>query len=93
MSIFNLNQSKKLRAQGKRLGREGLSQRIDDLVLAFAKENPDGNYREGIMLAGRLHAIFLATDPYDYWREVAMRGFDKEMYDLEHFEPAPKAKE
>jgi hypothetical protein len=86
MSITSIENAKQLRIEGRRLGRDGLSQRINQLVLAFAKEYPDGHYREGIMLAGRLHAIFLATDPNDYWREVAERGFDREKYDLHNFE-------
>ena len=85
MSIRRLQKSKELQKEGIRLGRAGLSQRVNDLVLQFAKNNPEGNYREGIMLAGRLHAIFIATDPNDYWREVAKRGFDAEFYDLKKF--------
>jgi hypothetical protein len=75
-----------LRRQGKRLGRAGLSQRVNDLVAAFAKEHPEGHYREAIMLAGRLHAIFLSTDPHGYWREVAERGFAAECEELRGFE-------
>ncbi|HSA75562.1 MAG TPA: hypothetical protein VLE21_05170 [Candidatus Nitrosocosmicus sp.] len=86
MSIYNLEQSKKLRAQGERLGREGISQRINQLVLEFAKNNPEGHYREAIMLAGRLHALYLATHPQDYWREVAHRGFTAELYEITKFE-------
>ena len=86
MSIYHLDNAKKLRAEGKRLGRDGLSQRVDQLVLEFAKKHPTGHYREGIMLAGRLRAIFLATGPEDYWREVAMRGFSAELRDLSRFQ-------
>jgi len=86
MSITHLEEAKKLQKQGERLGRDGLSQRINKLVLDFAKKYPDGHYKEGIMLAGRLHAIFIATDPYDYWREVARRGYNKELYDLTKFD-------
>jgi hypothetical protein len=91
MSIRSIEIAKELRKEGERLGRDGLSQRVDQLVLAFAKDNPTGNYREGIMLAGRLHAIFLATDPNDYWREVAERGFTSERWDLRRFEKAKEA--
>jgi len=86
VSIADCERSKALRKQGERLGRDGLSQRINKLVLDFAKNNPDGHYREGIMLAGRLHAIFLATAPGDYWREVAERGFYSEIRELPGFE-------
>jgi len=86
MSIISLEQSKELRKAGERLGRDGLSQRVNNLVLEFAKKYPEGHYGEAIMLAGRLHAIFLATDPHDYWREVAKRGFTAEFYDLKKFE-------
>ena len=86
MSIRNLGISKELRKEGKRLGRDGISQRINDLVLGFAKDNPDGNYKEGTMLAGRLHAIFLATGSNVYWREVAERGFDKEVIEIKKYQ-------
>jgi hypothetical protein len=86
MSIIQIENAKRLQIQGARLGRDGLSQRVDELILAFAKEHPTGHYRDGIMLAGRLHAIFLATNPHDYWREVAERGFHSEIYDLESFD-------
>ena len=86
MSIRDCEITKKLRIEGKRLDREGLSQRVDELVLEFAKKHPNGNYREGIMLAGRLHAIYLAIDKDDYWREVADRGFNAEVWDLKKFQ-------
>jgi hypothetical protein len=85
MSIRDIENAKLLKREGERLGRDGLSQRIDNLVLDFAKKYPEGNYREGIMLAGRLHAIYLATDKNDYWREVADRGFMAEMSELHRF--------
>lgn len=88
MPIMSIENSKKLRKQGERLGRDGLSERVNQLVLEFVKKYPDGHYREGIMLAGRLHAIFLATGPNDYWREVAERGFYAEMNDLHNFNKA-----
>jgi len=91
MAISDIETAKKLRKQGKRLGREGLSQRINKLVLEFAEKYPDGHYREGIMLAGRLHAIFLATDKGDYWREVAERGFYSELRELHSFQKEEEA--
>lgn len=85
MSIRAIEDSKRLRKQGDRLGRDGLSQRVHALVVEYVKKNPDGHYAEAIQLAGRLHAIYLATDTHDYWREVAERGFRPEIYDLEKF--------
>jgi len=82
MGIQHLKESKELKRQGMRLGRDGLSQRVNELVFSFLKDNPEGNFREAIILAGKLHAIYLATDPQDYWREVAHRGYTKEFYDL-----------
>jgi len=45
MSIQTLRESKDLQKEGYRLGRDGLSQRVNDLVLKFAKDFPNGNYR------------------------------------------------
>jgi hypothetical protein len=42
------------------------------------------------MLAGRLRAIYLATDPNDYWREVAERGYRDEFYCLKKFKKQSK---
>lgn len=86
MSIRAIEMAKELRVEGERLGRDGLSRRVHELVAAYIKENPDGNYREAIMLAGRLHAVYTALDPHDYWREVADRGFSAEQWDLRKFE-------
>ena len=93
MSIAHIEEAKNLRKQFERLGRDGISQRINDLVLGFAKQYPNGHYKEGIMLAGRLHALFLATPPIDYWREVAQRGYRAETYDLEKFEKRDEGQE
>lgn len=93
MAIRDIENAKQLRKQGERLGREGLSQRVNKLVLEFSEKYPDGNYREGIMLAGRLHAIFLATDNGDYWREVAERGFYAELRELQSFQKEEEAQQ
>ena len=82
MSIYDLQRSKELVKHGKVLGREGISKRVCDLVKEFTEKHPDGHYFDGIQLAGRLHALYLATDPHDYWREVAERGFNSEFYEL-----------
>mgnify|MGYP000529476272 CR=1 FL=1 len=83
---LSLQTSKELRKHGSRLGRAGLSQRINDLVLGFAKNHPNGHYREAIILAGRLHAIALAARADGYWGEKAFRGFNDETFDLAKFE-------
>ena len=82
MGIYKLEQSKELRKAGKILGRGGISKRVNELVFEFVKKHPDGHYFDGIQLAGKLHALYLATDPSDYWREVAERGFNSEFYSL-----------
>lgn len=83
---LSLRTSKKLREHGARLGRAGLSQRINDLILGFAKNHPDGHYMEAIKLAGRLHAIALAARADDYWSEKAFMGFHDETFALAKFE-------
>jgi len=86
MSILDIENARQLKTQGNRLGRDGLSQRVNKLVQDFVKENPDGHYKEAMELAGKLHAIYLATEKTDYWREIADRGFYKEKHDICFFE-------
>jgi hypothetical protein len=78
MSIQSLQVSCDLRKQGERLGRDGLSQRVNDLVLEFARKYPNGHYREGIILAGKLRAISLAARVDSYWGEKTDAGFHEE---------------
>lgn len=89
MGIRHLEEAKYLRKQGCRLGRPGMSQRAHALIAEYMTQNPDGHYREAIMLVGRLHAIFLATKSNEYWHEVSCRGYSKELGDIENFEPIP----
>ena len=87
MSTLHLKISKELRKQGERLGRDGLSQRVNDLVLGFAKKHPEGHYKEAIILAGRLRAISLAARVDSYWGEKTDKGFYEEAeYDLPKFQ-------
>jgi hypothetical protein len=84
---LSLEISKDLRKQFGRLGRAGLSQRANDLILEFAKKYPTGHYREAIILAGRLRAISLAARADAYWGEKTDRGFhDEALYDLPNFQ-------
>ena len=86
MGIQSIEDSKLLRAQGKRLYRDGISERIHVLVMEYATKFPGGNWFEAIKLAGRLHAIALAARADSYWREKARYGFTDELYDLPKFE-------
>ena len=87
MSIHSLEISKGLRKQCARLGRAGLSQRANDLILEFAKKHPTGHYREAIILAGRLRAISIAARADGYWGEKTDSGFyDEALDDLPKFQ-------
>jgi len=91
---FHLEISRKLRADGARLGRDGLSQRVNDLVLEFAKKYPEGHYREGIILAGRLRAISIAAKSDSYWGEKTDHGYYSEAeYDLPKFQKREEGQE
>lgn len=67
----------KLRAEGERLGRAGLSQRVIALVAEF-----DGSYKGAMVLAGRLQAIAQAAKHDDYWGEKVNHGYFEEVYAL-----------
>lgn len=91
---LTLEISKDLRNQFGRLGRAGLSQRANDLILEFAKKYPTGHYREAIILAGRLRAISLAARADTYWGEKTDRGFhDEALRDLPNFQPREEGQE
>ncbi len=82
MPIPHIEESKMLRMEGNRLGRAGLSQR----VLALLEEYKDPTYKQAIELAGRLHAISLATRGDCYWREKCGHGYEMELHDIKRFE-------
>lgn len=84
--ISSLETSKELRKQFWRLGRDGISQRINDLVLDFAKKHPDGHYKEAVILAGRLRALSLSARADSYWGEKTDQGFYLEVQDLPRFQ-------
>jgi hypothetical protein len=68
-----------LKAEGERLGRAGLAERVLQLVKEFAA---DGSYKAAIELAGRMHAIAIACKYDDYWQEKAETGYRRELFDL-----------
>jgi len=78
MTIRHLEDSSKLRNQGRRLGRAGMSQRVQSLVLDFIENG--GGYKQAMILAGQLKAIATAASCDDYWREQVKKGWDKELY-------------
>lgn len=79
MGIRSLEISKELRAEGKRLGRAGLSERVFTLVDEFNKYR---TYKNAIVLAGRLKAIAQACKSDGYWDEKCSMGFEFEYRDL-----------
>ena len=94
MSVHSLEISRGLRKQCARLGRAGLSQRANDLVLEFAKKYPTGHYREVIILAGKLRAISLAARADTYWGEKTDSGFyDETEFGLPRFQVREEGRE
>lgn len=90
MSIQSLKDWKALKAQGTRLGRDGLSERVFCLVDEF---NENRTYKNAMVLAGRLKAIAQAATYDSYWDEKMSLGFQFEKRDLENCEkPACKIK-
>ncbi len=80
MSIHALETAKKLRVEGKRLGRAGLSERVFTLVDEF---NENRTYKNAIVLAGKLKAIAQACKSDGYWDEKCGMGFQFEAEALE----------
>lgn len=80
MSIRHLDIAKKLKCEGKRLGRAGLAERVFALVDEF---NNNRTYKNAIVLAGKLKAISQACRFDSYWDEKNSAGFEFEARDLE----------
>ena len=81
MSIRNLEIWKECQAEGKRLGRAGLAERIFALVDEFNKPEIR-SYKNAIVLAGRMKAIAMACSFDGYWDEKCSTGFHQERHDL-----------
>lgn len=77
MALIHLEEAKKLKIEGKRLGRAGISQRAIDLIEKF-----DGTYFGAIELIGRFHALSIAAKSDCYWHEKMARGYNLELYDI-----------
>lgn len=80
--MTDIKTHRKLRAEGQRLGRAGLSQRVCDLVSEF-----DGSYVGAMILAGRLRAIATAAGYDDYWTEKVQNGYWSEVGGLPRVQP------
>jgi len=89
MPIQSIEESKTLKKQFERLGRDGISQRaiflLEEFLIMNNKENGFA-YKDITMLIGRFHALYIAIDNNDYWKEIADRGYRPELYDLKKFE-------
>lgn len=79
---MDIRDVRKLKAQGARLGRAGLSARVVKLVDEF-----DGSYRGAMILAGRLRVIATAAGFDDYWTEKVRHGQHSEMHDITQAQP------
>ena len=86
MSIRNIEESKILKKQFERLGRQGISERAIVLINKYLKENPEHHYKEITKLIGKFHALYVSIDNNDYWKEIADRGYHKERIELTKFE-------
>ncbi len=81
---IHLKWAKELKLQGERLGREGLSERVFQLVEEFQKDpTPKG----AMHLSGQLKAIAQAANFDCYWKEKVSNGYHAERLDLAQFEP------
>lgn len=86
MSIRNIEESKILKKQFERLGRQGISERAIVLINKYLKENPEHHYKEITKLIGKFHALYVSIDNNDYWKKIADRGYHKERIELTKFE-------
>ena len=87
MSIPHLQWSKRLRAVGVAMRRDGLSQRAAKIMVDAVTKS--GSYKEVMIAAGRLKAICAAAKYDDYWTEQVDKGFHAEMAELEKLTSLP----
>ena len=80
MGIQNIEDAKRLKEHGRRLGRDGMSQRVERLVIDFVENG--GGYKAAMILAGRLKAICSAARCDDYWLEQVDKGWTRELSEL-----------
>ena len=73
MTISRLEWAKELRAAGRVIGRDGMSERVIAAVGEF-----DGSYKGAMILAGRLKAITQMAACDGYWTEQVEKGFHRE---------------
>ena len=85
MGIQAIEESKRLKKCFDKIDREGISKRAMELLDSYIKENPEHHYQEITKLIGRFHALFVAIDNNDYWKEKARKGYANEIYDLEEY--------
>ena len=86
MAIIHLEEAKQMRAQGRRLGRAGMSLRVKKIIDEF-----DGSYKGAMKLAGRMKAITQAAKCDLYWDEQVKKGFNDELRDIKRFDPEHEA--
>ena len=79
MGIHTLEIAKKLKQDGKKLGREKLAERV---LFCVNKMLKDQHYQGVIEFVGRMKAIAQACNFDDYWSEKSQNGFYKEVDDL-----------
>lgn len=81
---MDIRDVRKLRKEGERLGREGLSKHIIDLCAEFMSAP---THKGAMQLAGRMRVIATAAGYDDYWREQVGKGESAEMFDITKAKP------
>ena len=79
MSISSLEDAKKLKVLGEKLGREKIAERV---LFCVNKMLKDQKYMGTMEFVGRMKAIAQACNFDGYWQEKVGAGFYKEIDDL-----------
>lgn len=67
-----ISDAAKFRAEGQRIGREGMSKRVMEAVTQWRAAGE--TYKGAMLLAGRLKAIAAMASNDEYWREQVDKG-------------------
>ncbi len=73
MAIQSIEDAKTMRAYMRKLGREGIAKRIEELGALIVEG--EGAYQSTIKYAGMIHALALGCREDSYWSEKAHIGF------------------
>lgn len=79
MAIRQIEDAKVLRSYCRKLGRQGVAERIIEIAHEIVKG--EGAYQSTIIAAGKIRALAVACKEDSYWDEKQSHGFTQMVYE------------